>query len=97
MSFGAGVRELGPQMRRKREALLFAVKQGDLSVYQVLLDRPVCVLEMPVHRLMSAAPGIGVGRMIALGAEAGEAGVNLFKPVVALSGRERAWVASKCS
>lgn len=88
--------DAGRRLAAERNRVLSSLRRGDLTVYEVLRDRPDCILDMPVHRVISAARGIGVMRMIAIADEASVARVNLFVPVVALSARQRAWVASRC-
>lgn len=86
---------LGVARRRERGGVLSALRQGDLSIYEVLTGRPECVHELPVHALCRSVRGVGQARMIVLGDEAIRADVNLFLPVLAMSRQERAWVASR--
>lgn len=78
--------------RRAKAEIRRAVRAGEMSLAEVLLDQPPCMTTVRLLDLLDLVPNLGPRVITTIGRRAVRDGINLAVPLGHASSRSRVWL-----
>lgn len=87
--------QLANRHRMERAAIRSALRDGEKTIADVIVEPPECMKSMLAIDLIRQGRMIGSKKLAQIGREAARAGVNLALPIKWMSPDERRWLARR--